>query len=92
MRGRIVDDQNNEEPSLQERLASALGDVFRDGDDAMVLGYVVLAKVLDGEGEQALHTLASTGLAPWETYGMLKFATVREEAEQHQRWQERGQA
>lgn len=75
-------------PDFAEQLAAALGALFQEHDDSMVLGYVVLTKVMDSKGDQAFHTIRSQGLGPWDTYGMLKFAIVREEAQQHQDWRD----
>lgn len=88
MRGRYVEDSNNEPdpPDFATDLAAGLGELFRQHDDSMILGYVILAKVMDNKGDQAFHTIRSQGLGPWDTYGMLKFAMVREEAQQHEEW------
>jgi hypothetical protein len=58
---------------VRERMANAISTVLGQAG-AMVTRWVVLADVIEPDGERALWTLAPTDAKAWDTLGMLDYA------------------
>lgn len=57
-----------------------------------VTRWVVVAEVIDGEGERALWVDADSDMKQWDTYGLLMWALEQERAGYHKaRWDEDGE-
>ncbi len=56
--------------ALREVLSVEVGDDFQDG--AMVGEYIVIAEVMDAEGDSYLMSRVSEGMTFWKQIGMLQ--------------------
>ncbi len=56
--------------ALREVLSVEVGDDFKDG--AMVGEYIVIAEVMDAEGDSYLMSRVSEGMTFWKQIGMLQ--------------------
>lgn len=64
---------------MRRAIGDALADVMaRDG--AMLTRWVVLADVIEANGERALWALCPSEQKAWDTLGMLRFADHQEAA------------
>jgi len=50
---------------------------------ALVTRFVVIAEVIDAEGERAIWTDTSDGSTRWDTYGLLTYALEEERSNHH---------
>lgn len=65
--------------ALRDASTEALGNVFRAlPEPVMVNRFVILAEVLDNDGERRLWQITSDGMKTWETLGILACATAEE--------------
>lgn len=48
--------------------------------DVVVTRYVLVAEVIDAEGDRAVVTVGHEDAAPWDVYGLLHYALERENA------------
>ena len=56
--------------ALRDVLSIEVGDDFKDG--AMVGDYIVIAEVIDSEGDAYLMSRVSEGISFWKQLGMLQ--------------------
>jgi len=56
--------------ALRDVLSIEVGDDFKDG--AMVGDYIVIAEVIDSEGDNYLMSRVSDGMTFWKQLGMLQ--------------------
>lgn len=71
---------NDNIEQLQRSLDHVLADTLHRHDGSIVNRWIVLADVMDPEGERALVSLAQADMKPWDSLGMLEFARQVEQA------------
>jgi hypothetical protein len=61
---------------LQADLHAAISKVINDheGGPAYLTRFIVLAEVVDSEGERAIHQVAADRMMRWDTLGLLDYA------------------
>jgi hypothetical protein len=59
---------------LADQVQGALADLLHRRDNAMLTRFVVVAEVIEQEGERALWLLAPRDMKAWESIGMLEYA------------------
>ena len=67
---------------LQAVIQQALNE--HDGQKNYLMRFVVLAEVIDPEGQRAVWQVAADGMMRWDTLGMLEHARATEHAAIHQ--------
>lgn len=72
------------EPGEAQHLTNdALSDLIQQIDpNAMLTRWVVLAEIVDAEGERGLWTLSAPDQRAWDTLGLLDYARALEHAAQ----------
>jgi hypothetical protein len=66
--------------ALQADLHAALSRVINDHEDgaSYLTRFVVLAEVVEDDGQRVLWTVAAEGMRRWDTLGLLEDARLRE--------------
>lgn len=62
---------------LEQRVRDTLGTAF---GDEMLVRWVLLAEVIDTDGERAVWNMTSEDARAWDTLGLLTYATQIEQA------------
>lgn len=66
----------------REQTLNAVGTLIMSIDPgAMVQRFVLLAEVVDADGERALWTLTAPDAKPWDTLGLMVYGQQLEQAE-----------
>jgi hypothetical protein len=65
---------SDEARDLSDVVQGALADALHGNDGAVLVKYVTICEVIDPSGERALWLLATDGMKPWESIGMLEYA------------------
>lgn len=66
--------------ALSDVAQSALAQAINDHDHAMLIKYVALCEVIETSGERAMWILATDGMKPWESIGLIEYAHDLERA------------
>lgn len=70
---------------LRAEMHDAVATVLQRHDQASMLNRcVVLAEIIDIDGERVLWQIASEGVKTWDTLGMLEHARIAEQVAAHQ--------
>jgi hypothetical protein len=80
-----VNDYEHESRNLSDTLQGALADVIHANDGAVLIKYVTVCEVMETTGERSMWVLATDGMKPWESIGMLEYAHDLERAETNRR-------
>lgn len=48
-------------------------------DDGLVTHYVVVANIINNDGEDEFHTMTSPGMPQWQRHGMLSYEASAQE-------------
>lgn len=65
---------------LREDVQSALTECVQRQGDSLVTKYVAVVETINGDGDRAVWTIASSGIKAWEVLGMLEFGKSVEHA------------
>jgi hypothetical protein len=81
MSGGLENEEQPDDAALRTVLDGIIPEAFRQHEGSMVTKWVLLAEVIDKDGDRGLWTMAPSGLKPWESVGMLAFAQQTEQAQ-----------
>ncbi|MEN8649114.1 hypothetical protein ABCR94_00300 [Streptomyces sp. 21So2-11] len=62
--------------ALTEELEAALAEVLADNERGMLARAVVVAEVLDEDGERTLSVLTTPDLPEWDALGMCRYGVL----------------
>lgn len=68
------------QPDLNDRLHNAIVEALRGEGTLMVNRVVVLAEVMDDDGEVSMFVGATPGTKAWQSVGMLRYAISLEDS------------
>jgi hypothetical protein len=64
----------DDEPTMDDLVTDALSTMFREKKDGTLLNrFVVVAEVIDPEGQESLWLASNSGMAPWSMVGFLEY-------------------
>lgn len=59
--------------SVEEKMGHTIHEFFAVNEKAMVVKWMLQAEIIDNDGEQAMWTLESPGMALWDMMGVMLY-------------------
>jgi hypothetical protein len=77
-----MSEMNNMEQGkeIQDKVQQALSEAINEADGGMVLKWVTVAEILDGEGNRILGTFVSDEARRWDIFGLLEEVRMFQQA------------